>query len=269
MDHPESPSIKMHYREKESAIYDELYAWKTDDVEFWKEIAREFADGNALELACGTLRTALQVAQGGIHVTGIDNSSQMLEIARNKLVQYPDNIQNLITLHEGDMRSTRLNQQFNLIYLPFSTFLFLLTPEDQLALFETVRAHLAPNGVFVFDIFLPNINRFKIEPSPIWKLEVDTTIKGIDSRIQCDLAHEIDPVRQTILTHTRIREYKDNALVQEWLSELKITYIFPRELAHLIARAGFNIIHYWGDYNRANFYEMSDPKTQLLVVAPM
>ena len=66
-----------------------------------------------------------------------------------------------------------------------------------------------------------------------------------------------------------MREFKDNVLAREWLSELKITYIFPRELEHLIARAGFKIIHYWGDYTRRDFYTLSDPKTQLLVVSPM
>ena len=210
MDRYDVQSNELHYRENESTIYDALYAWKTDDVEFWKEIAREFANGNALELACGTLRTALKIAEIGIHVTGLDNSSYMLEIARKKLVALPEEIQAHVTLHEGDMRSMRLNQQFSLVYLPFSTFLFLLTPDDQLALFETVRAHLAPGGIFAFDIFMPDINRLKIEPSPVWALEVDSIINEIGSRIQCDLAREIDPIRQTILTHTRMREFKDH-----------------------------------------------------------
>ncbi len=260
-------TTEMYYREKESAIYDLEYAWKTDDNEFWQTLAREFAtDGRALELACGTLRLALLLAENGIHVTGVDLSPHMLALARRKLGHYAPAIQARITLHEADMRSVRLDEKFNFVYLPFNTFLVLTTAQDQLALFETVRAHLAPGGMFAFDIFMPDINRLKIEHNPAWELEVDQTIRGTGFRLQRDHAREIDPIRQTMVVHFRMREFQDNVLQREWLSDLHMTYIFPRELEHLIARAGFEIVHFWGDYARNDFYALRDPQKQIVVV---
>ena len=262
-----SSATDIYYREKESAIYDLEYAWKTDDVEFWKGMARDFAtDGCALELACGTLRIALPIAEMGVQVTGVDISPHMLEHARKKLTHFAPDIQARITLREGDMRTVRLDQKFKFVYLPFNTFLVLLTPQDQLALFETVRAHLAPGGVFAFDIFFPDINRLKVEHNPAWSLEVDQTIKDLGFRFQRDYAREIDPITQTMVVHFRMREFKDNVLVREWLSDLPMTYVFPRELEHLVARAGFEIAHFWGDYDRHDFYTLSQPQKQVLVL---
>jgi SAM-dependent methyltransferase len=264
----QSPDI--YYREKEAAIYDIENMWKTDDIEFWKSMAREYAgaEGAALELACGTLRVLLPVAESGITVTGIDISLYMLAVAKKKLARAAPDVQARVTLREGDMRTLQLNRKFNLIYLPFNTFLVMLTAKDQLAMFDAVRAHLAPGGVFAFDVFVPDINRLKIEHNPAWLLEIDQPFPDVGIRFQRDHVREIDPIRQTLLVHYRMREYKDDVLIREWLSDLKITYIFPREVEHLIARAGFEIVHFWGEYDRRDFYAMHNPQKQLLVVPP-
>ncbi len=258
---------KIYYGEKESAIYDLEYAWKQDDIEFWKNLAREYG-GPALELACGTLRVLLPVAETGIEVTGVDLSPHMLRLAREKLSRAAPDVRSRVTLSEGDVRTLRLDQKFKFVYLPFNTFLVLTTAADQLALFETVRAHLAPGGVFAFDIFMPDINRLKVEHTPGWVLEVDQAIPEQGIRFQRDHVREIDPISQKMIVHFRMREYKDNVLTREWLSDLEMTYLFPRELEHLIARAGFEVVHYWGDYDRCDFYATRDPQKQLVVVHP-
>lgn len=263
-------STDIYYREREAAIYDVEYAWKKDDIEFWKSLAHEFAgpSGPAFELACGTLRVLLPVAESGIAVTGIDISPHMLDIARRKLARAAPEVHARVTLLEGDMRTLRLDQQFRFIYLPFNTLLVLMTVADQLALFDTVRAHLAPGGVFAFDIFVPDINRMRVEHNPVWVLEIDQALPELGFRLQRDHAHEIDPIQQTMTAHYRMREYRDNVLRREWVNDLKMTYIFPRELEHLIARVGFEIVHFWGDYDRREFYAMQAPGKQLVVVRP-
>jgi hypothetical protein len=65
-----------------------------------------------------------------------------------------------------------------------------------------------------------------------------------------------------------MKEYKDNILVREWLTDLEMTYIFPRELGHLLARAGYDLVHYWGDYDRSDFWKMHAPTKQLVVARP-
>jgi len=270
MDRRSAARGKMYYGEKEAAFYDVENAWKTDDIEFWKNLAREFAGptGPALELACGTLRVLLPVAASGIAVTGVDVSPHMLALARKKLARASAEAQARVTLIESDMRALRLDQKFKLIYLPFNTLLILTTAADQLALFDGVRAQLAPGGVFAFDIFFPDINRLKVEGTPGWALEIDLAHPERGFRFQRDMARELDPIRQTMTVHFRMREYADDVLTREWASDLEMTYIFPRELEHLIARAGFEIVHFWGEYDRRDFYATRNPQKQLLVVRP-
>jgi hypothetical protein len=99
-------------------------------------------------------------------------------------------------------------------------------------------------------------------------LEIDLAHPELGFRFQRDMARELDPIHQKMTVHFRMREYADDVLTREWASDLEMTYIFPRELEHLIARAGFEIVHFWGEYDRRDFYAMRNPQKQLLVVRP-
>jgi len=35
-----------------------------------------------------------------------------------------------------------------------------------------------------------------------------------------------------------------------------------------MARAGYDILHYWGEYDRTPFWELVDPQKQLVVAQP-
>ena len=62
--------------------YDRIHV-RDDDLPFWTEEAR-VSGGPVLELGCGTGRVAIPIAQTGIHVVGLDNSRELLRIARTK-----------------------------------------------------------------------------------------------------------------------------------------------------------------------------------------
>lgn len=262
---------RIYYQEREAEIYDLEYAWKTDDVDYWVSLAKEYAGNGriALELACGTGRVLIPVAESGVRVVGVDQSPWMLAKGKEKYNRLPGPVQERIGLIEGDMRALNLDQRFNLIYLPFNSFLTLRTVQDQLALFDVVRRHLAPDGVFAFDIFVPLVSRLIRPEGPTpWGLEVDQTLGDLGIRFQRENASEVDPIRQLIINTFRMREYKDNVLTREWLSDLQITYIFPRELEHLVARAGFEFVHYWGHYSRIDFWHIPQPMMQLPLLRP-
>lgn len=258
----------IYYQEREAEIYDLEYAWKTDDVEFWKALAHEYAgtDGQVLELACGTGRLLFPVAESGVHITGLDQSPWMLDRARKRFESAPADVKARLALHQGDMRSFDLGRKFNLIYVPFNSFLILTEVADQLAVLSAARRHLAPGGVFALDIFVPDINRL-VTPvgPPTWGHELEQV--GADGlRLQRDIVREVDPRKQVLKVTWRMKEYRDSILTREWLSDLVMTYIFPRELEHLVARAGLEFVNYWGDYDRRDFWTMKDPGKQLAVL---
>lgn len=260
----------MHYHQLEASIYDKVYAKEQADVPFWQNLALDYCGdgGEALELACGTLRVMLPVAAAGVRVTGIDESPFMLELAQKKLDAAPPKIRARIAIQPGDMRTFELDRQFNLIYIPFNTLGILLTIEDQLAMLAQVKKHLAPGGVFAFDVFFPDVERLHGAVLSRWQLEMDESFPD-GSRVQRDLVREIDLRRQITFITWRNKEYQDQVLVREWLTDLKLRYFFAHELEHLLARAGFEIVHYWGNYERQNFWDMSAPWKQLVVARPI
>jgi SAM-dependent methyltransferase len=106
-------------------------------------------DGRALELAIGTGRVAVPLAERGVGVAGIDDSPAMVERLRAKR----DDIEVAI----GDMTTTRVPGEFSLVYLVFNTIFNLTTQDAQVACFENAAAHLDPGGAFVIETGVPDL----------------------------------------------------------------------------------------------------------------
>ena len=131
-------------------LYAELYdasgvGWP-GEMDFYRALAAAAtARGEGvLEVACGTGRVALRLAQDGARVVGFDRSPAMVRIVSDKGRGVPN-----ARWVEADMRSFALGEAFGLILIPGHAFQSMLTPEDQLACLGCVRRHLAPGGTLV------------------------------------------------------------------------------------------------------------------------
>jgi len=130
--------------------YDERSEEVAADVSFYVALARE-ADGLVVELAVGTGRVAIAVAQAtGRRVIGIDSSPGMLARARTRA----DGAGVELDLREGDMRELSIEEPAALIYCPGRSLLHLPTWADRRRCFERVAASLRPNGVFALNAFV-------------------------------------------------------------------------------------------------------------------
>ena len=105
-----------------TAKFYDLFGSKNDLARalFYKELALQ-SGGKALELGVGTARVAIPLARAGVTVVGIDNSVQMLRVARGKLPKESAAVRKRVILKRGDMRNFELKQPFSLIYIPAST----------------------------------------------------------------------------------------------------------------------------------------------------
>ena len=120
-----------------------------DDVPFYVGLARE-ADGPVVELAVGTGRVAVPVAQAtGKRVIGIDGSAAMLAQARARASEAGVELD----LREGDMRELELDEPAALIYCPARSLLHVPTWADRRRCFERVAASLRPDGRFAWNAF--------------------------------------------------------------------------------------------------------------------
>ena len=130
-------------------IYDVWSADMTEDVDFYVDLARQ-ADGPVVELAVGTGRVAIPIAeQTGKPVVGIDSSSAMLAVARERTAAAGVELD----LREGDMRDFSLDEPVALVICPARSLLHLPTWSDRRRVFERVAASLRPGGRFAWNAF--------------------------------------------------------------------------------------------------------------------
>ena len=80
-----------------------------DDIPFYVDFAKS-TNGNMLEIGCGTGRILIPIAKAGIKISGIAFSADMLKIAKEKISKLEYEVQNQITLSQGDMRTFELDQ---------------------------------------------------------------------------------------------------------------------------------------------------------------
>ena len=71
--------------------------------------------GPVLDLACGTGRLALRLAQCGLDVTAIDQSMGMLRIFQTKLLDQPAEIRERIQISQQKMTDFRLPTKYGTI----------------------------------------------------------------------------------------------------------------------------------------------------------
>ncbi len=106
------------------------------------------SSGRLLDVACGEGSFALAMAKTGWQVTGIDQSAEMLALARERVASAgaaPD-------FRQADMRQPFGLDGFDLATCWYDSLNYLLTQADLRAAFANVRAALKPGGWFVFDM---------------------------------------------------------------------------------------------------------------------
>jgi SAM-dependent methyltransferase len=183
-------------------------------------------DGAALELAIGTGRIALPLAQRGIRVAGIDLSPDMVAQVRKK----PGGAE--IQVEIGDYATTRVDGTFSLVYIVFNSIDNQTTQEGQIATFENAAAHLAPGGCFVVEVGVP--------PSqPLSVFDLSDTHAGVD---------EYDADTQRLVSH-------HFSLVDGHWERLSMPFraVYPGELDVMARIAGLRLRERWSGWQREPF----------------
>ncbi len=226
--------------------YDQEYGTVAEDIPFYVDLARR-AGGPALEFAVGTGRVALPVARAGVPVTGIDRSPAMLARLRSRLAAEPALP---VAAFAGDMRDADQTARgpFGLVYVPGRAFLHLLTVPDQLAALANARRHLRPGGLFAGSVFFPRASLLAQETRP-WTpsheyVDPDSGLRTI----VCETArYDLRAARIHVLFRVE-QVQKDGAVAASEVRDLTLTWVWPRELEHLLHRAGFDLERLDGDF---------------------
>lgn len=224
--------------------YDQLFANGSEDLPFWISQANQYGDP-ILELACGTGRITVILAQAGFNVIGIDKAEGMLREARRKSAEAGVEIEWV----KADMRNFYLDKAFSLIILPANALCHLLDLGDFEACLANVRKHLAPNGRFVIDVFVPKIELLINKPGERFSFSEYDDPDGRGRIVVTEsYIYESDTQIKRIKTYHSIPG--EDAEIE---GKLNMRMYFPQELDALIKYNGFVLECKYGSYDQTAF----------------
>jgi ubiquinone/menaquinone biosynthesis C-methylase UbiE len=230
-------------------LYDmDVAGMASHDLAFYRRHARK-QQGDILELACGTGRVAIPLAQSGYHVWGLDLSPQMLSIFREKAERLSAPERERLTLIQGGMEQFELNRTFPLIIVPFRGFQA-LTSEDQIAgCLSAIRRHLASSGIAIIDVFEPgDMSTHPQRGERVdWVRELPETGQTVTrTRVGRSVDTQEQVLYSDIVYYISERDGSDRTLVDH----LALKYYYRYQMEYRLAAAGFQIIGEYGDYNQ-------------------
>ncbi len=134
-------------------FYDPWSRSVTEDVGFYVDQALA-SGGPVVELAVGTGRIAVPIAQAGVSLIGVDSSPGMLAVARE--AAEIAGVRDLLDLRVGDLREPPVSERVPLVICPFRSLLHMETEEEKLRALRAARTLLESGGRYVFDVFAPS-----------------------------------------------------------------------------------------------------------------
>ena len=222
-----------------AATYDEssafMFAPEVLDpaVAFLADLA---GNGAALELAVGTGRVALPLADRGVPVTGIELSQPMVDALHRKRPAFPAVV--------GDMATTTAPGEFSLVYVVWNSIGNVRTQAEQVAVFHNAARHLRPGGRFVVELWVPGIRRFPPGQDAV-PFHVGSRHVGFDT---------YDMTTQQGTSH-HYRRHADGSITY---GASNFRYIWPAECDLMAQLAGMELERRVADWDGSPFTNDSD-----------
>ncbi len=230
-------------------LYDLDLADDPGDLDLYLALAAR-TGGPILELAVGTGRLAVPLAEAGYAVTGVDLDPAMLDRASVRARSSPIGIADRLTLIEADLLDLRLPDAgtFGLAFIALNSLLVLPTRAAQRAAIRTMAEHLAPGGLAVVDIWIPDAE----------------DLARFDGRIILDWPR-LDPESGAIVTKTGSAQHDASSAVvtmttifeesgqgespRRWVRRDRLRLVSGDELRGFAEDAGLAVELMAGDYS--------------------
>ncbi len=241
-----------------AAVYDLFYADFDDDLEMYLGFA-DRTGGAILEIGSGTGRVSIALAGEEQRVTGVDLSGEMISLAQKKIEA--SGLSKQVNLIQADMRRFKLDDHFGLAIVPLNTFLHNLTLDDQLATLNSIKQHLAPNGLLVLDCFLPDPTNVDDHRLILQRSVID---RGTEATAQLFLSRTTDWANQQQDITYFIDRADRSGQVQRTLFNTSFRFIYRNEMQLLLKLGGFELKEVYGSYELDPFEANSD---KMIVVA--
>ena len=256
---------------------------------FYRELARRRGADRILELGAGSGRVTVPLARDGHYIVAVERSPAMLARLRDRVARLPPAVAARIAPTVGDLRTFSVGGRFPLAIAAFNTLEHLYTRGEVTACLQRIAAHLAPGGVFAFDVQLPDLAWLTRDPTKRWA-RTRFTDPTTGRAMLYSTNHDYDPVSQIVLIRLyydpadeepgalagrdtaptgaggRERTDRFHAAARQGAEsphgegppgggptvrvvKLSQRKFFPAELEALVAHAGFRVIERYGDFS--------------------
>lgn len=225
------------------------------DITYFVELAKQ-TGGPVIELGCGTGRCSIAIAQQGIEVISVDFSAEKLGQAKKKAEDL--GLSHRIKWIEASITNFQVpGKSFPLTIMPDRSFLQLINVRDQLNALKCIRRHLNEGGMFAFHVFVPHMKK-------LMDMEGKYTFRGSfsasgDEEVEVYDFIELDTFNQLVNIKRYLERFTNRGKsLNRTKTKIRLRYISPSELSHLLAVCGFKIQNRYGSFYRAPFDASSE-----------
>lgn len=221
-------------------LYDQLF--DSDMYKNWEKFTLaniKKADCNLLDLAGGSGRLAILLANDGLNVTVADFSDEMLSLASQHSVENNVSMQ----LIETDMRDLSGLEKYDVITCYADSLCYLDDENDLLQVFSEVANHLEKDGVFLFDVITPH-QTDDVYPGFMYNYQDDDYSRAFmwQSYADNDVEHG---VIHDLTFFNRMEDGKYNRLSE---THYERSYELP-VIKSMLTQAGFTSIEVGSDFS--------------------
>jgi SAM-dependent methyltransferase len=229
-------------------LYDLDLAEDPGDLDLLLALAAR-AGGPVLELAVGSGRLAVPLAEGGHEVTGVDTDPAMLARARDAAGAAGKAVARRLRLVDGDARTIRLDDagDYRLAFIPLNSIFLMGTRADQAAAVATLAAHLAPGGLAMVDAWLPDaesLARYDGRLVLEWVREDRATGRVVTKACSA----QYDPTSSSVRLTTIFDEGRSGEPAVRWVRADRLRLVTPDELVVFAEAAGLVVETLAGDH---------------------
>jgi SAM-dependent methyltransferase len=217
-----------------AAAYDDLYQDKDylAEVDLLEHIFEQYGQGRirrVLDLGCGTGGHAVELAQRGYDVVGVDRSPDMLERARSR--------GGGARFELGEISDLDLGETFDAVIMMFAVLGYQVGNADVQSALATARRHLHPSGLFFGDVWYgPAV----LAERPSERIKVNDTDTGQVIRVATG---ELNALRNLCMVRYHLWRIVDGRVDAEVREQHPMRYFFALELELFLAQAGFDLVH--------------------------
>jgi len=238
--------------------YAPFYDWENArtlgrrDVPFWQRIAAE-ADGEVLELGCGTGRITIPLAKHDVDVVGVDRSAPMLQRALARTRRAPSRGSRAPRFVRADIRALPFRRgRFSMVLAPYGILQSLIRERDLVETLDAVARVIKRGGTLGIDLVpdVPNWREYRN------KVQLRGAAAGGRQLTLVESVRQ-DRVRRVTTFTQRYHERRGGRRMTHAF-ELTFRTLSVRQMSTRLERAGFYVQSVLGDYRGRPWDQRAD-----------